>query len=354
MKSNEQEPNLKGQDNREDEMDLNQLLSLIGNGFKGILNFILLIFNTIFSWLLSILLFFRHNFRKLVIAALIGGLLGGIYQYMIRTPQYESSMTIEPNFGSAVQLYKNIEFYLSLIEQEDHERLAKSLNITPEEAQNISWISVKPYSNENQIMLSYKNFTEKLDSSTVKLIDYESWADEQPVESFKYHVVKIVTKDKYIFDKLESPIINSIIENNFYDKVKTTSYLNLMSKKATLESSMSELDSLRNLYKLVLLAESRKETSGTNIFMSDISQSNKEVDIFDKYMVMNEQLIAVNKRLTEENEVVNVVSSFNAVGMKVRSWYKNYAILGFLGGFMIVFVYILFKNIGKFLDTYDN
>ncbi len=62
----------------------------------------------------------------------------------------------------------------------------------------------------------------------------------------------------------------------------------MISKKSALESSMIELDSLRELYKKVLLTESEKESTGTSIFMSETGSVTKEVDVFDKYMFMNE------------------------------------------------------------------
>ncbi len=55
----------------------------------------------------------------MMLAALIGGSLGAVYQYAFKEVQYESSMTVEPNFGSAVQLYKNIDYYYSLVKQDD-------------------------------------------------------------------------------------------------------------------------------------------------------------------------------------------------------------------------------------------
>ena len=320
----------------------------------SVVNFIVFLFRTVFDWFLLLLLFIRKNFVKMLISAIIGGSFGAVYQYLIKPIQFESSMTVEPNFGSAVQLYKNIDYYLSLIKQDDFDRLASSLNITAEEASSITWIEVEPYSNENQVLLSYKNFIAELDSNAVKLVNYKTFAKEQPIESFKYHIVTIISKDKYIFQKLESPIINSIISNNYYDKVKKTAYMNLTSKKSALESSMVELDSLRTLYKKVLLAESAKENGSTNIFMSDAGQSTKEVDVFDKYMVMNEELIEVNKQLTAENEVVNVVSSFNAIGMKVKAWYKNFAVLGFIGGLGLMCLLISFKDLDRRLVNYRN
>ncbi len=354
MKKNELEDKEPLEQSREDDIDIAQLFVLIGKGFSSIINYITSLVKTIFSWFLLFIIFIRGNLKKMILAALLGGSLGAIYQYALKEVQYESSMTVEPNFGSAVQLYKNIDYYLSLVKQDDFERLATSLNITKEEAESISWIEVKPYSNENQVLLSYKNFVAELDSNVVKLVNYQNFSKEQPIESFKYHIVKITSIDKYIFKKLESPIINSIISNSYYDKVKTTAYTNLISKKSALESSMIELDSLRILYKKVLLAESTKESSGTNIFMSQTGSATKEVDVFDKYMVMNEDLIEVNKKLTAENEVVNVVSSFNSLGMKVKAWYKNLAIVGFLAGFGLMFLMISIRKLDQKLVNYKN
>ena len=338
--------------NKEEDVDISQLFLIIGKGISHLVNGIIHLFRTVFHWFLTFLLFIRLNLKKMLLAAFILGGLGAVYQYGLKDAQYESSMTVEPNYGSSVQLYKNIEFYLNLIKQDDFERLASTLGITKEEAESISWIEAEPYSNENQAILSFKDFVSELDSNSVKLISYKTFSKEQPIESFKYHIVTITSKDKFIFEKLEKPIINSIINNDYYGKVKSTAYANLISKKVALENSMNELDSLRNLYKKVLLAESSKENSGTNIFMSETGNSTKEVDVFDKYMVMNEELIEVNIKLTSEKEVVNVVSGFNAIGMKVNYWYRNFAVIGFIGGFSLMFLLIGFRKLDRELMAY--
>lgn len=353
MKETNQIPQPKNSNVKEEEIDLGQLFILIGRGFSKFFNFIATIFKTIFRYFLSFLLFLRRNLIPLAIGTIIGVIIGGIYEFVIKTPTYESSMTVEPNFGSAVQLYKNIDFYQSLVEQKDIERLASNLNISSEEAKNITLVQAKPYANKNQIILAYKNFISVLDSSTVKMIDYETFAKEQPVESFRYHIVNVHSKDKYIFSKLPNPIISSIIKNTYYDKVKANSFSNLISKKNALTSSMSELDSLKSLYKEILLAESKKLNSGTNIFMSNINDNDKEVVVFDKYMVMNDEVIAVNNRLTEENEVINIVSSFNPVGMEISGWYRNGLILGFLGGLILVLFGSILKELNRNLTIYE-
>ncbi len=330
--------NNSSQKSNEEEIDLGQLFSLIGKGFSNFFNFFGRTLSAIFSWIMSVLLFVKKHTLKLAIGTVLGAVGGGLYQANYKVPTYESSMTVQPNFGSTIQLYKNIDLYQNLVRQKDVERLATNLNISIEEAKTISMFEVEPYSNANETLLAFKRFTTGLDSITLSKIDFESFTDSQPIESYKFHIVNVVSKDKYIFGKLRSPIISSIVRNAYYDQVKSTSYLNLLSTKKALESSMNELDSLRGLYKEVMISESKKTTSGTNIYMSATDGNNKEIVVFDKYMRMNEELIYVNKKLTEENDVINVVSSFNPVGMKLTGLKRNYIILGGILGFMIVFL----------------
>ncbi len=337
----------------DEEIDLGHLFYAIGKAISSVFAWLGQLLVRVWDVFISFLLLIRSNFKVLLGAALIGGLIGGIYEYGFKAREYESSMTLQPNFGSSVQLYKNIDLYQSLIEQEDYNRLMENLNISEEEARSLKRIEVKPYENENQSLLSYKEFVENLDSLTFDLISYEEFSKAQPVESFKYHIVSVRAVDRFVFEKLEGPIIGSIVNNRYYDQVKSNAYENLLSKKKALEGSLSELDSLRSVYKKVMIAESQKENSGTNIYLAELNASNKEVLVFDKYMSLNEELFEVNNRLTEEKEVINIVSSFNPVGMNANEWYRNYAVLGLISGFVLVFAWIQLVRVNLFLQKIE-
>ena len=108
-------------------------LTMLGRGIQKVFEFIGSVFLFFFNLVLKFLVFVRLHFKKLAIVAVIGAAVGSVYQYGFKDRVYESSMTVQPNFGSAVQLYKNIEYYQSLIEQEDLDRLASSLGISSEE-----------------------------------------------------------------------------------------------------------------------------------------------------------------------------------------------------------------------------
>ena len=350
---NMEENNKPQQKSNEEEIDLGQLFSLIGRGFSNLFGFFGNLIKVVFTWGVHTLLFIKKHVLFLVIGAVVGAVSGGLYQAYFKGETYESSMTVQPNFGSSIQLYKNIDFYQSLVRQKDFERLALNLNISKEEAQSLVKFEAEPYANANETLLSFKRFTAGLDSTTLSKIDYNSFMKNQPIESFKFHFVNIISKDKYIFGKLRSPIISSIVRNSYYDNVRSTSYENLLSSKKALESSMKELDSLRILYKEVMLLESKKLSSGTNIYMSSTEGKDKEIIVFDKYMKMNTDLMAVNKKLTDENDVINVVSSFNPVGMKIAGWKNSFIVLGAILGFLSVFIAYIIMIVHAELIVYE-
>ena len=354
MKDNKGLQNSNTKESATEEIDLGAFFNFLGDVIRKIYQLIQKFLVFLLHLVLSFFLFLRGNARKLIIASMIGAIVGGIYQYGFKEDSYESSMMVQPNFGSVLQLYKNIDYYQSLIEQEDYERLAGALSIDMEQAKNLIQIEVNPYNNQSQNLLAYKEFLSSLDSTTSELIDFKSYSKALPIESFKYHLVNVVSKEKYLFKELESPMLSSITENSYYDNLKSTSRANLLSKKRMLENSMSELDSLRDLYKKVMIAESAKENSGTNIFLAESGlDGNKDKDIFDMYLDLNESLIEVNAELTEQNEVINVISSFNSIGMKVNGWYRNFMVIGALIGFSLVFVISALARINEALDKVE-
>ena len=72
--------------NNEEEVDLGSLFVIIGKGFKNFFNFIGSIFKGAFHFLISVLLFFKIHFKKIIIAAVIGGMIGHGDSFVLRDP----------------------------------------------------------------------------------------------------------------------------------------------------------------------------------------------------------------------------------------------------------------------------
>lgn len=337
----------------EEDMDLGVLFNLLRTLFNNIANGIYWIFNSIFNLSIALLLYIKKHLLKFVIAAALGAILGGIYQYQIKDTLYNSSMTVQANYESIIQLYKDIEYCEGLISENDFSSLATYFEIDSVEAASIKTIDVSPYTNDNQIILAYNDFIAKLDSNVIENIDFEKFSENIPKEEFLYHVIYVESTSRILFSKLEKPIVNSLAQNPYYAKLLETEINNLKSQENVLNISMIELDSLRQLYKKLSINESVKENASTNFYLGNSEIDNRDIVIFDKYIKANIDLVEVRSELNLKNEIVNVVSSFNKTGAKVKGLFRNSMIVGFLAGILLVFIYLLIIESNRFLITQE-
>lgn len=88
MKKNDLDPKPSHHRVEEDEIDVNQLFVSIGNGFSNVFNFIGNLLKSIFNWILIQIIFIRNNFKKLILSAIVIGVMGGIYQYGFKEIKY--------------------------------------------------------------------------------------------------------------------------------------------------------------------------------------------------------------------------------------------------------------------------
>ena len=107
-----------------EEVDLGQLFKLIGNTFDRFFNFIGSIFNKLFLAFIWAILFIKKHILKLVIAGVIGMVLG-IYLEKTSVPIYKSFATIKQNYATGENLYSSISYYKDLVNQNDVNTLKK-------------------------------------------------------------------------------------------------------------------------------------------------------------------------------------------------------------------------------------
>jgi hypothetical protein len=337
----------------EENMDLGVLFNMLRSLFKSMLNGIYWIFNSIFKLSIAFLVYTKKHLLKFIIVAVLGAVIGGVYQYQIKDTLYSSSMTVQANYESIIQLYKDIEYCEGLIAENDFTSLATYFKIDSVEAASIKKIDVNPYTNDNQIILAYNDFIAKLDSNVVENIDFDKFSDNIPKEEFLYHVISVESTSRQLFGKLEKPIINSLARNPYYSKLLETEVNNLKSQENVLIISMIELDSLRQLYKKLSINESVKENASTNFYLGNSEIDKRDIVVFDKYIKANIDLVEVRSEMNLKNEIVNVVSSFNKTGAKVKGIFSNTMIQGFIGGILLVFLYLLILESNRFLITQE-
>jgi len=296
--------------NSKDEIDILSLFSLIGKKTNSLLVLIINFFISFLNLILSILFLFKRNYLILLISLIIGSLVGYFYEKNLYVPQYQTTLTLSPNFGSTYHLYENIKFYQSLINQKDFEKLNVYLNLDSTELKSILSISIKPYKNESLNLKNFKKLLSSADSSTGLSLSYDQFSDKIPFESYSSHVITLKTTKSKIPIQLEQSIIKSLENNKYYLNLKNTHLKNLKIKKEYVLASIQKVDTLlfgkkRNL---------NSENLGTTIVLDKNQNENIDLQLFDRYTKLRNELVEINFQFKDKENVINTIDSFKLVG----------------------------------------
>jgi hypothetical protein len=168
--------------------------------------------------------------------------------------------------------------------------------------------------------LKLKNFRDLLgtaDSITASKLSYEDYNENIPFDSYSRHVIRLKSKTNKIPTQLEERIIQNI-ENNLYYKNKKETYLeNLEFQKLYILKSIEKLDTL-------LFAEKKKpegENSGTTIVLDDNQNANIDLQLFDRYKNIRNELVEINYEMNDKKNVINTIDSFSDIGSEEHSYF---------------------------------
>ncbi len=334
-----------------EEVDLGSLFKVIGKGFQNLFNTIGQFLKAIFHYFILLLLFLRNNTLKLGIAMFVGAAIG-LYLDITLPKQYSSTMIVEPNFKSAQQLYKNMNFYHELVKQKDSILLAQTFNISVNEASKLKGFYIEPIKNENEKYEFFNDFIQEVDTTTVRNINIGEFKKAFTDYNYSYHQIKVKSLSNTIFEKLSLPIISSIENNPYYKYQKKINDENLLQNEKVLLKSLQEVDTLRKIYNEVLITEAKKTELGTSITLDQGVKKTNEIKLFDKRLELNEELIDSNKEKAETTEILNVVSTFSRVGVKERDLLKKRTFILGVGFGVLMLVFVLFRQLNSYLVNY--
>ncbi|MBT8384911.1 MAG: hypothetical protein KJO83_04275 [Bacteroidia bacterium] len=336
---------------QDEEIDLGSLFKIIGKGISNVFKAIGKFLKGILHNLILLLLFIRNHALKLGLAIFIGAVIG-LYLDLTKPKQYSSTMIVEPNFKSALQLYQNIDFYHELVKQKDSNLLAEIFKIPVKEAASLKGFFIEPIRNENEKYEFFDDFIEEVDTATVRNIDIKEFKKSFTEYDYKYHKIKVKSLSNTIFNKLNLPIINSIENNPYFDNQKKINNQNLLQNEKVLVKSLQEVDTLRRIYNEVLITEAKKAEMGTNITLAQGIKKTDELELFNESLKLNKELIENNKEKAETTEILNIVSDFSRIGQKERSIIKKMTFILGLGFGVLMLVFILLRQLNTYLINY--
>jgi hypothetical protein len=340
------------QQNKEEEVDLGSLFIIIGNGFRKFFDFIWKILTGLFHFLILILLFLKNNIIKLGIAAIIGGTIGGYFEYN-KVQLYGSDLLVQPNFNSSKQLYNNVNYYNDLVAQKKYKLLQSTFGIDSAEASSITKFEVEPIRSENDILEMYDALVLSIDTLTIKSYSFAQFRKAFTDFDYKVHEVHVEATDSEVFSKLDDVIISSIVENEYYNKVKRITRENLFRTDSLLRKNLGDVDSLRQVYMRVMLDEAKKASSGTNIDLAGGNKAAKELDLFQTNRLINKDLKEISEEISEKSEVINVISNFQPVGKEIKGLSKNNVVIYAGFAFLLMVGVLLLLRLNQFLEAYN-
>jgi hypothetical protein len=339
------------QKNNEEEVDLGSLFVIIGRGFSNLFNFIKGIFTGIFRRIISILIFLKNNIIKIGIAAFIGGVLG-IFLEVKKVDSYKAELLLEPNFKSTRQLYNNVNYYNDLVKQKDTASLAETFKLDKSTAASLKNFVIEPIVEGNDIINSYDKFVSSVDTTTIKNYTFTEFKTSFTEYDYRLHKVTVTSTLNNVFDKLDDVIISSVVNNNYYNRIKTITNNSLNRTDSLYRQNLIQVDSLRNVYMKVMIEESKKQTSGTSIDLGGQKSKTKEIDLFATNRKINQDLEGIAIKKSTKYDVINVISDFQPIGTKVKGITKNYIfLLGALGGGFMIF-WLLIRQLNTYLENY--
>lgn len=334
-----------------EDIELGSLFIIIGKGFSNLFNFIATIFKGIYHLLILLLLFIKRNLVKLVLAAILGGVIGTFFQFK-KAPTFGADLQVQPNFKSSRQLYNNVNYYNELVKQKDTVSLASVFGISTETAATLERFQIYPIKNGNDFLTSYDDLILSVDTLTAKSYSFDVFKTTFTDYDYRIHNIHVVATKNDVFSELDEVIISSVVNNKFFNKVKKLTNENLNRTDSLLRQNLTQIDSLRKVYMAVLLEEAKKNQTGTSIDLGGTKKTTKELELFETSRKINNDLEDISKSKSEKSEVLNVISNFQPIGYEIKGIDNNYGVQIALLGIVLMVLFLFLEQVNNYLNNY--
>ena len=229
----------------------------------------------------------------------------------------------------------------------------ETFQINQEEAESLRGFSIEPLMNDNNIIISYDELVVSVDTLAIKDYDIESFKESFTNYDYFFHEIKVTSTQNKIFKKFDKIILSSILENDYFRKVKESENSNLDRSYNLYDKNISQIDTLRKVYEKVLLEDAKNSSSGTNINMSGEINDHADIELFKINRNLDSYLTRISEEKSEKDKIINVISSFQKVGNVSGGILKSSKFICFSIGFIAMVFILLLMKLNTFLDKYN-
>jgi hypothetical protein len=257
----------------------------------------------------AVSLFFRKHWKGLVVFSAFGAVLGGLLWFLVPVT-YESKMVLDSRVLNSEEIARTIESWQELVKYQEHEMLAKALNIPVAQASKIDKVELTRSLNANP---------------------------ESGTTSTKYTFeIKAVVHDAEVLQPLERGILQRLRSNEYalgrINAVKDR----LIKLKAKTQEEIAQLDSTRLAINNIIRAQK------ASAFITDPGNINiRLVELYEKMLALDEQIQFIDN--------VQVVQHFGEFAIPVKAKLSLHIIAGVVLGFVIGLVYVFMKKLRRYI-----
>ena len=352
---------VKSPQNNTEEVDLVQLLKLIGNGFKSIAIFIGHILNKFFFVFVWIVFFTKKNILILIISAFVGLLFGYILEYKMGS-LYKSSMLIQQNYNTGKSLYNSLEYFNGLLAEGDFDALSKELLIDTSYISSIKNFKMEPFITENQRYVEYNNYLKGLDSVLASEYDYDTYLEEIDESIYPTQLLTIRATSNDNFNLVFKAISSKMNTIPFFQREQERDIRELENTALALNAAIRESDSLQKTYKKVLENTLDLENgSQTSITFEGTDDNNRtrEYELYKSDIGLRKELVSIERAKENKEYIVETLSNTPSKGfidntveiMNITLQFKLFSTSIFT---VIAFLILIALDFLRFLEKYKN
>jgi hypothetical protein len=298
----EQTPNQ--QSYQDDEIDLRKLFQAIGRFFinigHGIINIILSIRRA------------TSRYKKLLIAAVVLGVLaGGAFNFLAK-PYYQTSLLLKSEYFNTKLVDNNIAKLNLLCEEKDREGLAKVLNLSDAVALNIVEFDFDPFVEENDL-IEIELLKQKLQDLEIEKADISKIINQIEIENRNTFLVKVKIYDTEIIENLQDALVGYFRNNTFVSNRIKSNKSRQEQLIAKLTKDIASLDSLKDAYNLNLKSQASRPNDASNSVILGESGAVDPVRVYNQGVSLFRLLLKekIDYELGSDFELVDGFTTFS-------------------------------------------
>ncbi len=342
---------------REDEVNLADLFESIGRFLKKLWEGVIRLLSLLLHILLVIPYFYIKKYKKLVYSFIALAFIMGLVIDGFKSELYRSEILITPNYDSGKELYTQIEYLNSLIDQEKTLELASTLGVDTVISKSYKKFKIEPNYNERIFLRYFAEFSTMVDTSLI-MPEYENFKSSFKNHPFDFpqHKLEVIASRPEAFKSLNRYFKNLFNDNDLLKELRKNKLFILKRELEDVDKSIAELDSLRKAVNEALTKTGDGGIPGGNIIMGGITMEIPEA----KYNIFKEK----NSLLTQRAKILSDIkfydklivlnSEFPDLGEKYNPVKKQFKFL-LPGGVFIIFLIVFYLiHVGGILDRKIN